>query len=113
MPILEIVCDEQAVSEDLIMKVKQLGSLIGYDDPRKVWASFQRGIFLQRGIVYVKVLVKESDYRHENFQLFCDTLAGLLRETLGRSVEVVVPGGVPMLPVSLALTKEGEEIYKD
>lgn len=112
MPILEVVSNVYAYDPDTVQKIKALGSLIGYNDPKRIWVTTRPGL-QQEDVAYVLVMVKESDYRHENFGYFCDELAGLLREALNKSVEVILPGGGPMLPMAWAPTKEGAIIYAD
>ncbi|HEV7448962.1 MAG TPA: hypothetical protein VGP13_00275 [Candidatus Paceibacterota bacterium] len=109
MPIFRVTCST-CLGGDVADDIKAFGALIGYDDPKKIWVVSESGL-MQDDVGFIEVMVTQVDYGHQNFKKLCDEVAKLLQEELGRSFEVILPGGGPMLPVSFRPTKEGAEIY--
>lgn len=110
MPFIRIVSSDSVDRLNVIAdEVKRLGSVIGYNDPRRIWVEVSDKL-TQNGVVLALVSAEDKDVNHPRFQDFCDQIAVLLRAGLHKSAEVV---RVPMYATSWAPTPEGEKIYAD
>jgi len=106
MPYLQIASDSK-LSESVVNRVKALGSILGYDDPRKIWVAVNDGL-TQSDVMMVMVSVEKGDFEGPLFGMFCHQVARCLRDAVGKSVEVSVS---IILSVSWCPTEAGALTY--
>ena len=111
MPILKVYAD-RIIGLATTKKLKMVGKLLTYDDPRRIWIVSSADL-QQEDVAFVEVLVKYDDFKQGNFTRVCTRIGEILRDDLGKSVEVVIPAEGPMEPQAWLPTKQGTQVYKD
>lgn len=109
MPILRIVSDSR-LSDEVVSEIKLLGSILGYDDPRRIWVEVGDGL-TQPDVMAVTVTVEKGDFKKLRFEEFCVKVGRYLRDVVSKSVEVVCPTEFGVRSMCWYPTEEGAQIY--
>ena len=108
MPVVHIMAD-QRISWETTHKIKALGQLIDYT-PEQIWIVTEDGM-RQNDVAFVLVMAMAEDVKKMGFAEFCDNIGKIMRQDLGKSVEVALPGNCCVQPLSWSATTEGADRY--